>query len=174
MKKTALSILASAHLILGRAARRPGHRRRSPSPSRNASAWLSPKTRSTWRRRRRMDAAQSRVRQAAAQFFPSLDRLGLQNLDEKVFRPRVSLVRPGGPPAASRHRLHQRLPVLPEFHRSPLHRRPPDLRLPQARSVYWPPRNPVRQTTKRRFSTSSAALQLPPGPGSSSGSRKRP
>ncbi len=33
----------------------------------------------------RVDAAQAQVREAAAQFFPSLNAQGLQNLDEKVF-----------------------------------------------------------------------------------------
>ena len=46
----------------------------------------------------RMDAAQARVRQAAAQFFPSLNAQGLQNLDEKVFVLEFPSFIPGGKP----------------------------------------------------------------------------
>ncbi|OGD35474.1 MAG: hypothetical protein A2V45_10980 [Candidatus Aminicenantes bacterium RBG_19FT_COMBO_58_17] len=46
----------------------------------------------------RTDAAQARVRQAAAQFFPSLNAQGLQNLDEKVFVLEFPSFIPGGRP----------------------------------------------------------------------------
>jgi outer membrane protein TolC len=46
----------------------------------------------------RTDAAQARVRQAAAQFFPSLTAQGLQNLDEKVFVLEFPSFVPGGRP----------------------------------------------------------------------------
>jgi outer membrane protein TolC len=46
----------------------------------------------------RTDAAQARVRQAAAQFFPSLTAQGLQNLDEKVFVLEFPSFIPGGRP----------------------------------------------------------------------------
>jgi outer membrane protein TolC len=46
----------------------------------------------------RIDAAQARVRQAAAQFFPSLTAQGLQNLDEKVFVLEFPSFIPGGSP----------------------------------------------------------------------------
>lgn len=46
----------------------------------------------------RVDAAQFRVRQAAAQFFPSLNAQGLQNLDEKVFILEFPSLIPGGRP----------------------------------------------------------------------------
>jgi outer membrane protein len=44
----------------------------------------------------RVDAAQSRVRQAAAQFFPSLNALGQDNLDRKVFVIEFPSLIPGG------------------------------------------------------------------------------
>jgi outer membrane protein len=46
----------------------------------------------------RTDAAQARVRQAAAQFFPSVSVQGLQNLDEKVFVLEFPSFIPGGRP----------------------------------------------------------------------------
>jgi outer membrane protein TolC len=46
----------------------------------------------------RVDAAQARVRQAAAQFFPSLSAQGQQNLDEKVFVLEFPSFIPGGKP----------------------------------------------------------------------------
>jgi len=46
----------------------------------------------------RTDAAQARVRQAAAQFFPSLSAQGMQNLDEKVFVLEFPSFIPGGRP----------------------------------------------------------------------------
>jgi outer membrane protein TolC len=46
----------------------------------------------------RTDAAQARVRQAAAQFFPSLNLQGLQNLDEKVMVLEFPSFVPGGRP----------------------------------------------------------------------------
>jgi len=46
----------------------------------------------------RIDAAQARVRQAAAQFFPSLSAQGQQNLDEKVFVLEFPSFVPGGRP----------------------------------------------------------------------------
>jgi outer membrane protein len=46
----------------------------------------------------RTDAAEARVRQAAAQFFPSLNLQGLQNLDEKVFVLEFPSFIPGGRP----------------------------------------------------------------------------
>ncbi|OGD12145.1 MAG: hypothetical protein A2Y86_02155 [Candidatus Aminicenantes bacterium RBG_13_62_12] len=46
----------------------------------------------------RVDAAQARVRQAAAQFFPSLNAQGQQNLDEKVFVLEFPSFVPGGRP----------------------------------------------------------------------------
>ena len=46
----------------------------------------------------RIDAAQARVRQAAAQFFPSLAAQGQQNLDEKVFVLEFPSFIPGGKP----------------------------------------------------------------------------
>jgi len=46
----------------------------------------------------RVDAAQSRVRQAAAQFFPSLDAIGQTNLDRKVFTLEFPSFIPGGRP----------------------------------------------------------------------------
>jgi outer membrane protein TolC len=46
----------------------------------------------------RIDAAQARVRQAAAQFFPSLSAQGQQNLDEKVFVLEFPSFVPGGSP----------------------------------------------------------------------------
>jgi outer membrane protein len=46
----------------------------------------------------RTDAAQARVRQAAAQFFPSISLQGLQNLDEKVFVLEFPSFIPGGKP----------------------------------------------------------------------------
>jgi outer membrane protein TolC len=46
----------------------------------------------------RIDAAQARVRQAAAQFFPSLTAQGQQNLDEKVFVLEFPSFIPGGSP----------------------------------------------------------------------------
>jgi outer membrane protein len=46
----------------------------------------------------RTDAAQARVRQAAAQFFPSVNLQGLQNLDEKVFVLEFPSFIPGGRP----------------------------------------------------------------------------
>jgi len=45
-----------------------------------------------------VDAAQARVRYAAAQFFPSLDASGLQNLDKKVFVLDFPSLIPGGRP----------------------------------------------------------------------------
>jgi outer membrane protein TolC len=48
--------------------------------------------------RERVDAAQARVRQAAAQFFPSLSAQGQQNLDEKVFILEFPSFVPGGRP----------------------------------------------------------------------------
>ena len=45
-----------------------------------------------------MSAAQSRVRQAAAQFFPSLDAIGQNNLDRKVFTLEFPSFVPGGRP----------------------------------------------------------------------------
>jgi outer membrane protein len=48
--------------------------------------------------RQRVDAAQAQVREAAAQFFPSLDAQGLQNLDEKVFVLEFPSFIPGGRP----------------------------------------------------------------------------
>jgi outer membrane protein len=46
----------------------------------------------------RTDAAEARVRQAAAQFFPSVSLQGLQNLDEKVFVLEFPSFIPGGKP----------------------------------------------------------------------------
>ncbi len=46
----------------------------------------------------RVDAASSRVREAAAQFFPSLNAQALQNLDEKVFVLEFPSFIPGGKP----------------------------------------------------------------------------
>jgi len=46
----------------------------------------------------RVDAAQSRVRGAASQFFPTLNAQGLQNLDEKVFVLEFPSFVPGGQP----------------------------------------------------------------------------
>lgn len=46
----------------------------------------------------RTEAAQARVRQAASQFFPSLNLQGLQNLDEKVFVLEFPSFIPGGRP----------------------------------------------------------------------------
>lgn len=46
----------------------------------------------------RMDAAQAKVREAASQFFPSLNAQGLQNLDEKVFVLEFPSMIPGGRP----------------------------------------------------------------------------
>jgi outer membrane protein len=46
----------------------------------------------------RVDAAQAQVREAAAQFFPSLNAQGLQNLDEKVFVLEFPSLIPGGRP----------------------------------------------------------------------------
>jgi outer membrane protein TolC len=46
----------------------------------------------------RVDAAQARMRGAAAQFFPSLNAQGLQNLDEKVFVLEFPSFVPGGQP----------------------------------------------------------------------------
>jgi outer membrane protein len=46
----------------------------------------------------RVSAAQSRVRQAAAQFFPSLDAIGLDNLDRKAFTLEFPSFVPGGRP----------------------------------------------------------------------------
>jgi outer membrane protein len=46
----------------------------------------------------RVDAASSRVREAAAQFFPSLNAQALQNLDEKVFVLEFPSFIPGGRP----------------------------------------------------------------------------
>ncbi|OGD20964.1 MAG: hypothetical protein A2W03_07590 [Candidatus Aminicenantes bacterium RBG_16_63_16] len=46
----------------------------------------------------RVSAAQSRVRQAAAQFFPSLDAIGQNNLDRKVFTLEFPSFVPGGRP----------------------------------------------------------------------------
>ncbi|HUU37854.1 MAG TPA: TolC family protein [Candidatus Desulfaltia sp.] len=46
----------------------------------------------------RVDAAQAKVREAAAQFFPSLNAQGLQNLDEKVFVLEFPSLIPGGRP----------------------------------------------------------------------------
>ncbi len=46
----------------------------------------------------RTDAAQARMRQAAAQFFPSVTVQGLQNLDEKVFTLEFPSFIPGGRP----------------------------------------------------------------------------
>jgi outer membrane protein len=46
----------------------------------------------------RTDAAQARVRQAAAQFFPLISVQGLQNLDEKVFVLEFPSFIPGGRP----------------------------------------------------------------------------
>lgn len=48
--------------------------------------------------RERVEAAQARVRSAAAQFFPSLNAQGLQNLDEKVFVLEFPSFIPGGKP----------------------------------------------------------------------------
>ncbi len=48
--------------------------------------------------RQRVDAAQAEVREAAAQFFPSLNAQGLQNLDEKVFVLEFPSFIPGGRP----------------------------------------------------------------------------
>ncbi len=48
--------------------------------------------------RQRVDAAQAQVREAAAQFFPSLNAQGLQNLDEKVFVLEFPSFIPGGRP----------------------------------------------------------------------------
>jgi outer membrane protein len=56
----------------------------------------------------RTDAAEARVRQAAAQFFPSLNAQGLQNLDKKVFVLEFPSFIPGGRP--------QRVPI--DFTRS--------------------------------------------------------
>ncbi len=46
----------------------------------------------------RVDAAQAQVREAAGQFFPSLNAQGLQNLDEKVFVLEFPSFVPGGRP----------------------------------------------------------------------------
>lgn len=46
----------------------------------------------------RVEASQSRLRQAAAQFFPSLNASALQNLDEKVFVLEFPSFIPGGQP----------------------------------------------------------------------------
>ena len=46
----------------------------------------------------RVDAAQSRVRQAAAQFFPSLDAIGQTSLDRKAFSIEFPSLIPGGRP----------------------------------------------------------------------------
>lgn len=46
----------------------------------------------------RVDAAQAQVREAASQFFPSLNAQGLQNLDEKVFVLEFPSFVPGGRP----------------------------------------------------------------------------
>jgi len=46
----------------------------------------------------RVDAAQAQVREAAAQFFPSLNAQGQQNLDEKVFVLEFPSMIPGGRP----------------------------------------------------------------------------
>ncbi len=46
----------------------------------------------------RVEASQSRLRQAAAQFFPSLNASALQNLDEKVFILEFPSFIPGGQP----------------------------------------------------------------------------
>ena len=46
----------------------------------------------------RVEGAQSRLRQAAAQFFPSLNASALQNLDEKVFVLEFPSFIPGGQP----------------------------------------------------------------------------
>lgn len=46
----------------------------------------------------RVEASQSRLRQAAAQFFPSLEASALQNLDEKVFVLEFPSLIPGGQP----------------------------------------------------------------------------
>ncbi|MEW5900985.1 MAG: TolC family protein, partial [Acidobacteriota bacterium] len=46
----------------------------------------------------RVDAAQARMREAASQFFPSLNAQGLQNLDEKVFVLEFPSLIPGGRP----------------------------------------------------------------------------
>ncbi|MGB7294692.1 MAG: TolC family protein [Candidatus Aminicenantales bacterium] len=46
----------------------------------------------------RVDGAHAKVREAAAQFFPSLNAQGLQNLDEKVFVLEFPSMIPGGSP----------------------------------------------------------------------------
>jgi outer membrane protein len=46
----------------------------------------------------RVDAAQSRVRQAAAQFFPTLDAIGQTSLDRKAFSLEFPSLIPGGRP----------------------------------------------------------------------------
>jgi outer membrane protein len=46
----------------------------------------------------RVDAAQAQVREAAGQFFPTLNAQGLQNLDEKVFVLEFPSLIPGGRP----------------------------------------------------------------------------
>ncbi len=46
----------------------------------------------------RVDAAQAQVREAASQFFPSLNAVGQQNLDEKVFVLEFPSFIPGGRP----------------------------------------------------------------------------
>ncbi|MBN2409897.1 MAG: TolC family protein [Candidatus Aminicenantes bacterium] len=48
--------------------------------------------------RERVDAAEAKVREAASQFFPSLNAQGLQNLDEKVFVLEFPSMIPGGRP----------------------------------------------------------------------------
>ena len=96
MKKTSALVAACCSSSWG-AARRPGHRRRSPSPSKSASAWLSPKTRSTWRRRR----GRTRPRPECdrrRRSFSVVDRPRPPEPGRKSVCPRVPSFVPGGRP----------------------------------------------------------------------------
>ncbi len=100
MKRTALAILA---FLIVWAQGRPAFAQDNPEPkitltleksiemalSQNPAYLAS---------QERVDAAQSRVRQAAAQFFPSLDVIGTTNLDRKVFSIEFPSFIPGGRP----------------------------------------------------------------------------
>ena len=100
MKRTALTILA---WLLVWAPGRPGFAQDAPPEKitltleKSISLALSQNP-SYLASQERVGAAASRVRQAAAQFFPSLDAIGTTNLDRKVFTLEFPSLIPGGRP----------------------------------------------------------------------------
>jgi outer membrane protein len=100
MKRTALAILV---LLLVWAPGRPAFAQDTPQEkitlTLEKSIGLALSQNPTYlASQERVDAAQSRVRQAAAQFFPSLDAIGQTNLDRKVFTLEFPSFIPGGRP----------------------------------------------------------------------------